>query len=63
LKCLENNGWENGLAEQARWFIDSCRRIDPTNPRLTPLADLYQTVLKKYGIMPSYVASRLPSRE
>jgi tetratricopeptide (TPR) repeat protein len=63
LKCLENNGWENGLAEQARWFIDSCRRIDPTNPRLAPLADLYQTVLKKYGIMPSHVASRLPSRE
>lgn len=63
LKCLENNGWENQLAEQARWFIDSSRRIDPTNPRLGPLADLYQTVLKKYGIMPSHVASRLPSRE
>lgn len=63
LKCLENNGWENHLAEQARWFIDSCRRIDPTNPRLAPLADLYQTVLKKYGIMPSHVASRLPVRE
>lgn len=62
LKCIENQGWDNSLAEQARWYIESCRRVDPTNPRLVPLADLYQTVLKKYGIAPSHVASRLPIR-
>ncbi len=60
LKCLENLGWDNTLGRQARWYIDSCRRVDPTNPRLIPLADLYQTVLKKYGIMPSHVLPKLP---
>ena len=62
LRCLENAGWENGLAEQARWYIDSCRRIDSGNPRLAPLAELYQTVLKKYGIPAARVAPRLPVR-
>jgi DNA-binding NarL/FixJ family response regulator len=62
LKCLENLGWDNGLGRQARWYIESCRRVDPTNPRLTPLADLYQSVLRKYGIMPSQVLARLPGR-
>jgi tetratricopeptide (TPR) repeat protein len=61
LKCIEHQGWDTGLAEQARWYIESCRRVDPTNPRLSPLADLYQTVLKKYGIMPAHVAARRPS--
>jgi tetratricopeptide (TPR) repeat protein len=63
LKCIENEGWDNAMAEQARWYIDSCRRVDPTNPRLAPLADLYQTVLKKYGIAPSHVSARLPARQ
>ncbi|MDR3482102.1 MAG: response regulator [Burkholderiaceae bacterium] len=61
LKCIENQGWDNGLAEQARWYIESCRRVDPTNPRLSPLADLYQSVLKKYGIMPAHVTARRAS--
>lgn len=63
LKCIENMGWDNGMAEQARWYIESCRRVDPTNPRLSPLADLYQSVLKKYGIIPAHVTARLPPRE
>jgi len=62
LKCLENLGWDNTMGRQARWYIDSCRRVDPTNPRLAPLADLYQSVLKKYGIMPSHVTPKLPGR-
>ncbi|HSY26033.1 MAG TPA: tetratricopeptide repeat protein [Burkholderiaceae bacterium] len=63
LKCIENMGWDNHLAEQARWYIDSCRRVDPTNPRLSPLAELYQAVLKKYGIVAAHVMARLPHRE
>ena len=62
LKCIENQGWDNSQAEQARWYMESCRRLDPTNPRLVPLAELYQTVLKKYGIAPSHVAPKLPVR-
>jgi len=50
LKYLENLGWETKLGEQARNYIESARRLDPTNPRLVPLSDLYQSILKKYGI-------------
>lgn len=62
LRCVENLGWDNSMGEQARWYIDSCRRVDPTNPRLIPLSDLYQSVLKKYGVAPSTVGSKLPPR-
>jgi len=62
LKCIENQGWDSSHAEQARWYMESCRRLDPTNPRLVPLSDLYQTVLKKYGIAPSRVAAKTPPR-
>jgi len=62
LKCIENQGWDSSQAEQARWYMESCRRLDPTNPRLVPLSDLYQTVLKKYGIAPSRVAAKTPPR-
>lgn len=50
LKCLENTGWDVRLGEQARTYIDSARRLDPTNPRLAPLAELYQVITRKYGI-------------
>ena len=50
LKCLENLGWDSRLGEQARTYIDSARRLDPTNPRLAPLAELYQVIARKYGI-------------
>ena len=50
LKCLENMGWDGKLGEQARAYIDSARRLDPTNPRLAPLAELYQVIARKYGI-------------
>ncbi|HEX8957244.1 MAG TPA: tetratricopeptide repeat protein [Burkholderiaceae bacterium] len=59
LKCMENLGWDNKMAEQARWYIESCRHLDPGNPRLAPLGELYQTVLRKYGIAPSHVSARL----
>lgn len=50
LKYLENLGWESKLGEQVRGYIESARRLDPSNPRLVPLTDLYQTILKKYGV-------------
>lgn len=53
LKCLEHTGWDSKLASRARWYIDNARRLDPINPRLEPLGDLYQQILKKYGILPS----------
>lgn len=50
LRCLENEGWDNAQGEQARWYLDATRRIDPNNPKLAPLNDLYQSVLSKYGV-------------
>ncbi|MBC7500433.1 MAG: response regulator [Herminiimonas sp.] len=52
LKCLENLGWDARLGQLARSYIDSARRLDPTNPRLSALADLYKAIMKKYGIGP-----------
>lgn len=58
LKCLENLGWDNRMAEHARWYVESTRLLDATNPRLAPLAELYQAVLKKYNIIPAHVAAK-----
>jgi DNA-binding NarL/FixJ family response regulator/Tfp pilus assembly protein PilF len=62
LKCLEHTGWDNKLAGHARWYIDNARRLDPANPRLEPLGDLYQQILKKYGILPAQVTAKPPLR-
>ena len=50
LKYLENVGWDSHLGDRAREYIESARRLDPNNPRLVPLPELYQSILKKYGI-------------
>lgn len=50
LKCLENVGWDARLGELARSYIESARRLDPGNPRLAPLAELYQVITRKYGL-------------
>lgn len=52
LKYLENIGWDQKLGDKMRGYIESARRLDPNNPRLAPLAELYQGILKKYGIGP-----------
>lgn len=52
LKYLENIGWDQKLGDKMRGYIESARRLDPNNPRLVPLTELYQTILKKYGIKP-----------
>ncbi|GIZ51934.1 tetratricopeptide repeat protein [Noviherbaspirillum aridicola] len=52
LKYLENCGWEPRLGEQCRAHIDAARRLSPGNPRLSLLDDLYQGILRKYGIRP-----------
>jgi tetratricopeptide (TPR) repeat protein len=62
LKCLEHTGWDGRLAGHARWYIDNARRLDPANPRLEPLGDLYQHILKKYGILPAQVTAKPPLR-
>ncbi len=50
VKCLENHGWNDKLADQGRHFIDRVRSLDPRNARLPALADYYQAVVQKYGM-------------
>ncbi|CAG1009166.1 MAG: tetratricopeptide repeat protein [Burkholderiales bacterium] len=50
VKCLENKGWDDNLADQGRRFIERVRSLDPRNARLPALADYYQVVLQKYGM-------------
>jgi DNA-binding NarL/FixJ family response regulator/thioredoxin-like negative regulator of GroEL len=48
LKCLEHDGWDERLGQQAQGFIAGVRRLDPVNPKLAALAGLHQQILKKY---------------
>jgi len=50
VKCLENRGWDDRLADQGRHFIERVRSLDPRNARLPALADYYQVVVQKYGM-------------
>lgn len=50
LKCLEHMGWDTRLGDQARRYMEAARRLDPSNPRLQPLSEMYQGILRKYGI-------------
>jgi hypothetical protein len=49
LKYLENLGWDGALGERCRHLIDKARRLEPSNPRLAPLTELYQQIVQKYG--------------
>jgi FimV-like protein len=49
LKCLENNGWDDRLGQQALAYIGAVRRLDAVNPKLPALAGLHQQILKKYN--------------
>jgi tetratricopeptide (TPR) repeat protein len=49
LKCLEHDGWDERLGQQAMGFIAGVRRLDPVNPKLPALAGLHQQILKKYN--------------
>jgi tetratricopeptide (TPR) repeat protein len=48
LKCLDHNGWDERLGQQALGYITSVRRLDPVNPKLPALAGLHEQILKKY---------------
>ena len=52
LKHVENCGWNERFAEQARTLMERARQQDPGNPRLPALTAYYHNQLKKYGIHP-----------
>jgi hypothetical protein len=52
LKCLDHDGWDERLGQQAIGYIAGVRRLDPVNPKLPALAGLHQQILKKYDKSP-----------
>lgn len=52
LKCLDYDGWDERLGQQASGYIAGVRRLDPVNPKLPALAGLHQQILKKYDKSP-----------
>ncbi|MFM2088290.1 MAG: hypothetical protein RLZZ237_3159 [Pseudomonadota bacterium] len=48
LKCLEHEGWDERLGQQALALIAGVRRLDPRNPKLPVLSGLHQQILRKY---------------
>ncbi len=52
LKCLDHDGWDERLGQQAIGHIAGVRRLDPVNPKLPALAGLHQQILKKYDKSP-----------
>lgn len=49
LKCLDHEGWDERLGQQAVGYIAGVRRLDPVNPKLPALAGLHQQILTKYA--------------
>jgi DNA-binding response OmpR family regulator/Tfp pilus assembly protein PilF len=52
LKHVENCGWNERFADQARGLMERARLLDPGNTRLPALTTYYYNLLKKYGIQP-----------
>jgi DNA-binding response OmpR family regulator len=52
LKYIENCGWNERFATQARDLMERARQLDPGNSRLPALTAFYYNLLKKYGIQP-----------
>ena len=52
LKHIENCGWNERFAEQARSLMERARAQDPGNARLPALTTYYYNLLKKFGIQP-----------
>lgn len=48
LKCLDHDGWDERLGQQALGYIAGVRRLDPVNPKLPALAGMHQQILTKY---------------
>lgn len=49
LRHIENRGWNERLAMQARGLIARTRRLDPSNPRLEALNGFMQQLVRKYN--------------
>lgn len=55
LKHIENIGWNDHFASNAKTFIERVRQQDPGNPRLSALVNYFHALLKRNGIKPEQV--------
>ena len=55
LKHIENIGWNDHFASNAKHFIERVRRQDPGNKRLSALVNYFHALLKKNSIKPEHV--------
>lgn len=55
LKHIENIGWNEHFARNAKRFIDRVRKEDPGNRRLSALVNYYHALLKKHAINPEQI--------
>jgi DNA-binding response OmpR family regulator/Tfp pilus assembly protein PilF len=55
LKHIENVGWNDHFASNAKHFIERVRKQDPGNQRLAALVNYFHALLKKNNIKPEQV--------
>jgi DNA-binding response OmpR family regulator len=53
LKHIEQLGWSDELAGEARQYLEKARKLDPGHKRIPLLSELFRTLLVKYGIRPT----------
>ena len=58
LRHIENRGWNDAFAVQARDLIQRAHRLSPANPRLTAITEFMHALIKRYGIRPQRLMSR-----
>lgn len=58
LRHIENRGWNEAFATQARALITRAHRLSPANPRLTAITEFMHALMKRYGIRPDRAPAR-----
>ncbi|MDX9716964.1 MAG: response regulator [Thauera sp.] len=58
LRHIENRGWNEAFATQARGLISRAHRLSPANPRLTAITEFMHALMKRYGIRPDRAPAR-----
>jgi len=61
LRHIENRGWNDAFATQARGLIQRAQRLSPANPRLAAITEFMHALIQRYGIRPEKVLGR-PAR-
>ncbi|ENO89760.1 tetratricopeptide repeat-containing response regulator [Thauera linaloolentis] len=59
LRHIENRGWNDAFATQAHGLIQRAQRLSPTSPRLAAITEFMHTLIKRYGIRPEKLITRI----